>query len=83
MNDVANIATRIPATGLRPVDPAQPARGNAIEGSTATTPATVSAISPNDTVEQALALTKLDRAMASNEAPRTDVPRGYYLDISV
>lgn len=81
MNDIANIATRLPATGLRPADPVQPQRG-VVEGKS-NAPKPVAAISPNDTVEQALALTKLNRALTAEEAPRTDVPRGYYLDIAV
>jgi len=82
MNDLANIANRLPATGLRPADPTQPQRGGVIDGKLAG-PKPVPAISPKDSVEQALALTRLGRAMASEEPPRTDVPRGYYLDISV
>ena len=82
MNEIANIAARVPTTGLRPTDSAQPQRTSLIEGK-GTTPKPVAAISPKDTVEQALALTRLDRALSAEESPRTDVPRGYYLDISV
>ncbi len=38
---------------------------------------------PNESPEQRGAINRLDRAMAADEPPRADVPRGYYLDISV
>ncbi len=37
----------------------------------------------NDTPEQQIAVKKLDRALTTSEPPRTDVPRGYYLNIVV
>ena len=37
----------------------------------------------NDTPEQQVAVKKLDRALGTSEPPRTDVPRGYYLNIVV
>lgn len=37
----------------------------------------------NDTPEQQVAVKKLDRALSTSEPPRTDVPRGYYLNIVV
>jgi len=37
----------------------------------------------NDTPEQQIAVKKLDRALGAGEPPRTDVPRGYYLNIVV
>jgi len=37
----------------------------------------------NDTPEQQIAVKRLDRAMSEGDTPRTDVPRGYYLNIVV
>ncbi len=37
----------------------------------------------NDTPEQQIAVKRLDRALTTSEPPRTDVPRGYYLNIVV
>ncbi|NQV43253.1 MAG: hypothetical protein HQ501_00010 [Rhodospirillales bacterium] len=37
----------------------------------------------NDTPEHQIAAKKLDRALSTSEPPRTDVPRGYYLNIVV
>ncbi len=37
----------------------------------------------NDTPEQQVAVKQLDRALSTSEPPRTDVPRGYYLNIVV
>ena len=34
-------------------------------------------------VQEQAALIRLDKVIAKGEAPRTDVPRGYYLDIRV
>ena len=92
MNDVAALANRILAdrqaatTGVRPasgtVKPAPTqAKSPVIEHDA---PAQrISTIGSRDTVEQSLALTKLDRSLAAEQPPRTDVPRGYYLDIVV
>ncbi len=37
----------------------------------------------NDTPEQQIAVKRLDQALTTKEPPRTDVPRGYYLNILV
>ncbi len=37
----------------------------------------------NDTPEQQVAVKKMERALNTSEPPRTDVPRGYYLNILV
>lgn len=34
-------------------------------------------------VQEQAALIRLEKVIAKNEPPRTDVPRGYYLDIRV
>lgn len=81
MNELANLANRLPIADIRPAGPATAPKGPVLDGSGK--PVRPSAIGSVDTVEQALALTKLDRALASEQAPRTDVPRGYYLDIVV
>jgi len=89
MNDIAKIATqiapqiapRVTTPEVRPVQPVQrqPRPGPEIEG----TPQRVNAGGFKDTPEQTAALIRLDRAIASEQPPRTDVPRGYYLDIVV
>ncbi|MEQ8665333.1 MAG: hypothetical protein RIC16_06385 [Rhodospirillales bacterium] len=92
MSDITALANRIladrqaAAGGIRPSSGTQratsvEAKGPVIEHDG---PAQrISTIGSRDTVEQSLALTKLQRSLASEEAPRADVPRGYYLDIVV
>ena len=38
---------------------------------------------PNETPHERRALTRLNKTLENTHMPRTDVPRGYYLDIKV
>ena len=38
---------------------------------------------PNETPQERRALTRLNKTLENPHMPRTDVPRGYYLDIKV
>jgi len=40
-------------------------------------------IAGNDTPDQRNAINRLNNTLTTDEAPRDDVPRGYYLDILV
>mgnify|MGYP001452084161 CR=1 FL=1 len=39
--------------------------------------------SKDETLENKIALKRLDHAVNSEQTPRSDVPRGYYLDINI
>ncbi len=79
MNEIAKIAARVGAPVIRPVEPVAPQPKHEIDA----TPRRVDAGGFKDTPEQTASLIRLDRTLASEQQPRTDVPRGYYLDIVV